>query len=97
MVGASGAISGVLGAYLLLFPQARIAVLFVWGLVTMLNLPAKLVLGWWIVVQVVSVLIGDQEQGGVAFYAHIGGFIAGMALLPFLRRGRAPARRGPWG
>jgi len=97
MVGASGAISGVLGAYFLLFPRARVRVLFFYLLITVLNLPAKWLLLWWIVVQLASILLGDQEQGGVAFYAHIGGFVAGMVLLSFFRPWRAAVRRGPWG
>jgi membrane associated rhomboid family serine protease len=98
MVGASGAISGVLGAYLMLFPHARVRVLFFYLLITVLNLPAKWLLLWWIVVQFGSILLGDQEQGGVAFYAHIGGFAAGMALVWLFHPGRAVARRrGPWG
>jgi membrane associated rhomboid family serine protease len=98
MVGASGAISGVLGAYFLLFPRARVRVLFFYFLITTINLPAKALLAWWIVVQLGSILLGDQEQGGVAFYAHIGGFIAGMAMVPFFRPWRAAVeRRGPWG
>jgi membrane associated rhomboid family serine protease len=97
MIGASGAISGVLGAYFLLFPRARVRVLFFYLLITVLNLPAKWLLLWWIVVQLASILLGDQEQGGVALYAHIGGFIAGMALVPFFRPWRSVVRRGPWG
>lgn len=102
MIGASGAVSGVLGAYLVLHPHARVIVLFVYGLVTTVSLPAMAVLGWWIVVQVVNVLISDPSEGGVAWYAHIGGFVAGMALIPFFRHSGVPLwggarRRGPWG
>jgi membrane associated rhomboid family serine protease len=101
MVGASGAVSGVLGAYLVLHPHARVVSLFVYGLVTTVTLPAMAVLGWWIVVQVVNVLITEPGQGGVAWYAHIGGFAAGMVLIPFFRRSHVPLwggarRRGPW-
>ena len=102
MIGASGAVSGVLGAYFVLHPHARVDVLFVFGLVTTVWLPAMAVLGWWIVVQVVSVMLAEPGQGGVAWFAHIGGFVAGMALIPFFRHAHIPLiggarRRGPWG
>lgn len=103
MIGASGAISGILGAYLLLFPRARVVVLFFWGLITTLNLPAKLLLLWWIAIQVVSILLSSGEEGGVAWYAHVGGFLAGMALIWIFRPSGGQARRvtawdrpGPW-
>jgi len=83
MVGASGAISGILGAYLLLFPRARVLVLIPLGFFTrMMYIPAGLVLGFWFVMQVLSggMSLG-HEGGGVAFFAHIGGFIAGMVLI----------------
>jgi membrane associated rhomboid family serine protease len=111
MIGASGAISGVLGAYIVLHPHARVQVLFFYGLVTVINLPASVVLGWWAAVQVISLLLAEPGQGGVAWYAHLGGFIAGAALVPFFRRrddpppllsrghdaAPGPWRRGPWG
>jgi len=80
-VGASGAISGVLGGYLLLFPQNRVKVLTRGGVA---SVPAIVVLGMWIVIQLVSQLgsIANTSQGGgVAYMAHIGGFVAGMALV----------------
>ena len=80
-VGASGAISGVLGGYLLLFPQNRVKVLTRGGVA---SVPAIVVLGMWIVIQLVSQLgsIANTSQGGgVAYMAHIGGFVAGMALI----------------
>jgi membrane associated rhomboid family serine protease len=80
-VGASGAISGVLGGYLLLFPRNRVRVLTRGGVA---SVPAIVVLGLWIVIQLVSQLgsIADTSQGGgVAYMAHIGGFVAGMALV----------------
>jgi len=87
MIGASGAISGVLGAYLLLYPRARVLVLIPLGLLTrMFRLPAMLVLGFWFVLQVVSTLLADPNQPGVAFGAHAGGFVAGMILLPLFKR-----------
>ena len=81
-VGASGAIAGVLGAYLLMFPRARVDVLLGRQVVAM---PAFLVLGFWVVLQLVSGVgsIADTAQtetGGVAYMAHVGGFVAGLAL-----------------
>jgi len=85
-VGASGAIAGVLGAYILMFPQARVSVLLGGQMVAM---PAFVVLGLWIVLQLVSGVgtIGhtDESAGGVAYMAHIGGFAAGL-LMTFLFR-----------
>ena len=87
MIGASGAISGVLGAYLLLFPHARVLVLIPLGfLFYTLRLAAGWVLGFWFVMQLFSSLLSDTAHGGVAFFAHIGGFIAGMALIPLFKR-----------
>jgi len=86
MVGASGAISGVLGAYLLLYPRARVLVLVpIFIIITTMRLPASLVLGLWFVLQALSTLAAS-EGGGVAFRAHVGGFIAGMLLLMFFKR-----------
>ena len=90
MVGASGAVSGVLGAYLLLFPGATVLTLMMIGFFyRIIHIPAVIVLGFWIVLQVVSgyitVALGRGEGGGVAWFAHIGGFIAGMLLLFLLR------------
>jgi membrane associated rhomboid family serine protease len=85
MVGASGAISGVLGAYMLMFPRAHVLVLIPLGLFTrIVHLPALLVLGLWFAMQ----LLASSGGGGVAFRAHIGGFVAGMLLLPVFRRRR---------
>jgi len=83
-VGASGAISGVLGAYLLMYPRARVLTLVPMGFYTRLTeLPALLVLGLWFVLQLFSGVasLGVRgEAAGVAFWAHIGGFVAGMLL-----------------
>jgi membrane associated rhomboid family serine protease len=102
MVGASGAISGVLGAYLLLFPHAQVLVLIPLGIFTrMMYVPAGLVLGLWFVMQVLSggMSLG-HEGGGVAFFAHVGGFLAGMALIGFFKRPDvrffAPRRHASW-
>jgi membrane associated rhomboid family serine protease len=99
MVGASGAISGVLGAYLVLFPYATVLTLVMFGFfVRFLRVPALIVLGFWIVVQLLNGYItfsaqgtGRGESGGVAWFAHIGGFLAGVLLL-FLLRPRQSAR-----
>ena len=90
MVGASGAIAGVLGAYLVLHPHARVLVLIPLGFFTRtIYLPAFLVLGAWFLLQFLSAPM-QQEGGGVAYWAHIGGFVAGLALVvPFKRRGAA--------
>ena len=103
MVGASGAISGVLGAYLVLTPQARVTMLFwIFIFVRTFEAPAYLVLGLWFAFQVVNGLMADPAEGGVAFFAHIGGFVAGAALILLFKPGTvryvgAPPRRGPWG
>lgn len=87
MIGASGAISGVLGAYLLLYPHARILVLIPLGFYAhMVRLPAGLVLGIWFAIQIFSSLAADPNSAGVAWFAHIGGFIAGIALIPLFKR-----------
>jgi len=81
MVGASGAISGVLGAYVLLYPRVRVHTLIFLGFfVTTITLRAYLMLGYWFVLQL---LIGTfaRGQGGVAVWAHVGGFLAGLALI----------------
>jgi membrane associated rhomboid family serine protease len=99
MVGASGAISGVLGAYLILFPYARVLTLIIIAFfVRFVYIPAVIVLGFWIIVQLLNGLItysaqplGRGESGGVAWFAHIGGFLAGMLLL-FLLRPRQSTR-----
>ncbi len=91
-IGASGAIAGVLGAYLLLYPWARVSMLipiifFFWTF----DLPALVVIGWWFVQQLFYGFgaLTSAAASGVAFWAHIGGFIAGMVMIvPFLGRRR---------
>jgi membrane associated rhomboid family serine protease len=113
MIGASGAIAGVLGAYLVLHPRGNVVTL-VWIviIVRLIALPAALLLGIWFLLQLTSALSSAGEPG-VAVWAHVGGFLTGMALVvPFRRRGvrlfhparstafsLAPRRRqrGPWG
>ena len=87
MIGASGAISGVLGAYLLLYPRARVLVLFPFGFfMRLIYVPAGFVLAFWFILQLISGMgsVG-RGGGGVAWFAHIGGFIAGMALIGFFK------------
>ena len=94
-VGASGAISGVLGGYLLMFPRNRVYVL-TWGGV--MAVPAIFMLGLWIVTQFVNGvgrIAVTNQSGGVAYMAHIGGFVAGLILAPLFGRGRAPAVTAP--
>ncbi len=96
MIGASGAISGVLGAYLLLFPRARVQVLILLGVFTrIVPVPALYVLGFWIVMQVINGAFNwGGLGGGVAWFAHIGGFATGLVLIKvFQRRPVAPALR----
>ena len=81
MVGASGAISGVMGAYVLLYPRVRVHTLIVLGFfITTVALPAYVMLGYWFLVQLAAGALSHGE-GGVAFWAHVGGFVAGMALI----------------
>jgi len=84
MVGASGAISGILGAYLLLFPFARVLVVVpVFFFIRLAWLPAALFIFLWLVLQVLGGLLSDPARGGVAFWAHVGGAVTGMVLLRF--------------
>lgn len=86
MIGASGAISGVLGAYLLLFPHARVLVLIPIGFIMhSTRLPAMWVLLLWFGIQLLSNLVQGGAGGGVAFRAHIGGFLAGALLIPLFK------------
>jgi membrane associated rhomboid family serine protease len=96
-VGASGAIAGVLGAYVMLFPRARIVTLVpLFPFWQVLALPAVLVLGLWFVLQFFqgALSLGVAHTGGVAWWAHIGGFLFGLALMRLGRRRRA--LRGEW-
>ena len=86
MVGASGAIAGVMGGYLLLFPKARVDVLFIFVIFfRIFPIPAWIVLGFWFGAQLVSGIITPSDVGGVAYWAHAGGFLSGLVLaLPVL-------------
>jgi membrane associated rhomboid family serine protease len=84
MIGASGAISGVLGAYLLLFPSARVHTIVFFGFfIQVIRIPALIVIGFWAIIQLVSGLItqGVLHQGGTAWFAHVGGFLAGLVTI----------------
>ena len=100
MVGASGAISGVMGAYVLLYPRVRVHTLIFLGFfVTTVTLPAYVMLGYWFLLQLLGGTASalSSVEGGVAFWAHVGGFVAGMLLIKlfanaeFLERRRAGA------
>ena len=89
MVGASGAISGVMGGYLVLYPRVRVFTLVPIGfLLTSIALPAWTMIFYWALIQFVSGLTGlaVEEKGGVAFWAHIGGFVAGLILIKLFAR-----------
>jgi membrane associated rhomboid family serine protease len=95
-IGASGAIAGVLGAYIVLFPNARVQTLIFLGyFARMANLPALLVLGFWFVLQLFNGLMafGVAQAGGVAWFAHVGGFVAGLLLVRLFTLGR---RQSHW-
>ncbi len=90
MVGASGAIAGVMGGYLLLFPKARVDVLlFIVILVRIFTVPAWIMLGLWFALQLFGGLGSSSDEGGVAYWAHAGGFMAGLVLVfpVWFRRG----------
>ncbi len=102
LIGASGAISGVLGAYLLTYPYSRIRTLIIFYFITFIRIPAVFLLGFWFVKQlfdgVGSLGVGSQG-GGVAFWAHIGGFAGGllfMAVYKLISRERIWPRRPVW-
>jgi membrane associated rhomboid family serine protease len=87
IIGASGAISGLLGAYLVLFPRSQVKVIVpIFIVVDVVRLPAWIVLAFWFVVQLAYELAGPEIGGRIAFRAHIGGFIFGMIAAPVLAR-----------
>jgi membrane associated rhomboid family serine protease len=100
-IGASGAIAGVLGAYLILFPHARVMTLLpIFVFITVRELPAIVILGLWFVLQLFSGVgslgVRDaQDMGGVAYFAHIGGFVSGMLLIALFGGMRAQRRAAP--
>jgi rhomboid family protein len=100
MVGASGAIGGVMGAYVLLFPHTRVSTfVFLGFFARMIDIPAGFMLGYWFLLQLLSGTLTSGGGGGVAFWAHVGGFLAGLALIrPFTNSELLAAQRraAPW-
>jgi membrane associated rhomboid family serine protease len=96
MVGASGAISGVMGGYLVLYPRVRVFTLVTLGFFfTSVALPAWVMLGYWFLIQFVSGLVSfGGDKGGVAFWAHVGGFVAGVVLVKLFARSDYIAAHG---
>jgi len=91
LVGASGAIAGALGAYLVIFPHARVLTLVpIFFFLQLIELPAVLVLGFWFVLQALQGVGSLQAQTGVAWFAHIGGFVFGAAIALLFYRRRPP-------
>ncbi len=100
-VGASGAIAGIMGAYFILFPSARVLTLVPFLFVFFIWLPAWIVLGYWIVTQFLSgaataIAYSSQTSGGIAFWAHVGGFVAGIALIKLFPTRPRRFRYGAW-
>src|ERR1700730_3500456 len=99
-IGASGAIAGVMGAYFVLYPRSRVLTLIPWIFIQIVELPATMLLGFWFLMQLFSAgtiaMTSSSHGGGVAFAAHVVGFVAGMgAVFGFRKRGVGPrARRG---
>ena len=94
MVGASGAISGVMGAYIVLYPRVRVHMLVFLGVfITRIAVPAFFMLGYWFLLQIASGMVTSDDTGGVAFLAHAGGFAAGMILIWAFRDSDLVARR----
>ncbi len=84
MIGASGAVSGVLSAYLLLYPKARVSTLiFIFFFITVIRIPAGILILIWFATQLINANLTDPNSPGVAWFAHIGGFLMGILLLPF--------------
>ena len=102
MIGASGAISGVLAAYVLLYPRARVTVIVPLGIILWpFSITAMWVVGFWFLLQLVSAGLADPGQPGTAWWAHVGGFAAGLLLTPLMKPRGTPlfapvSRSGPW-
>ena len=104
MIGASGAIGGVLGAYLITYPHSRVLVLIPFGFFSqIIKIKALYVLGFWFILQFINSSLTSSSGGGVAYAAHIGGFLSGIILILFLRnkKNRHKAKntniyKGPW-
>ena len=97
MVGASGAISGVMGAYILLYPRVRVHTLLTLGFfITTVTLPAYVILGYWFLLQLLFGtvgMLGGAQGGGVAVWAHVGGFVTGLALIKLFANSEFLERR----
>ncbi len=95
LVGASGAIAGVMGAYMVLHPRARITVLIIFFFIQFVQMPAKVVLGIWFAYQILMSLTGSASGGGVAWMAHVGGFVFGYLVMKLMvkifGRGNTPS------
>ena len=107
MIGASGAIGGVLGAYLINYPNARVLVLIPFGFFSqLLKIKALYVLGFWFILQFINSFLSSSSVGGVAYAAHIGGFISGIILILFFnkstnknkfnKKSKKVKKKGPW-
>jgi membrane associated rhomboid family serine protease len=101
MIGASGAIAGVMGAYIVLYPRARVQTLVVLVVfITFWWLPAWVFLGYWFAYQFVATSVMatavHHQSGGVAFAAHVGGFVAGLVLIKLFPRQVRTYRYGSW-
>lgn len=91
MIGASGAVSGVLGAYVMLYPRARVVTLVLIGFYARtVEVPALIVLGLWIALQFLNAVLAGASAAGVAWYAHIAGFVAGGVLIGLFKRADVP-------
>jgi len=89
MIGASGAVSGVLGAYLILFPRAKVLTLVPFGFyIQLIKVPALFVLGFWIIVQFINGMLTAGSGSGVAWFAHVGGFLSGVLLIGLFKKRR---------
>jgi membrane associated rhomboid family serine protease len=84
LVGASGAIAGVMGAYMVLYPRAKVTVLVILFFIQFITLPVKVVLGVWFAYQLLMSLVGSSGGGGVAWMAHVGGFVFGYVIMKLI-------------
>lgn len=97
MVGASGAIAGVLAGYMVLFPRARVLTLiFIIFIIRLVYLPASLFIGFWFAMQLLAAFAGAGGGSGVAFVAHVGGFVAGFVLVKLMGPMKGYRRPGTW-
>lgn len=102
MIGASGAISGVLAAYVFLYPRARVTVVVPLGIIFYpMKISAMFVVGFWFLLQLLSAALSNPDQPGIAWWAHVGGFIVGALLTPVFKSAHidlfGEVHRGPWG